>query len=129
MREFNALGLDSLLVTGYITRMRIVSANYRRLPAWRAEGRVLWPLSFSCSGLLPFGDACAASRSELRRFQGSIIDYRGKLNRQFKKVTRKKTEYIIVHTTEGGEQRPESDQQGQDRENGKRVTPGGHAHM
>ena len=53
-------------------------------------------------GLLHSGDACAASGSELRRFQSSIIDYRGKLNRQFRKVNRKQTEYIIVHTTEGG---------------------------
>ncbi len=117
-----------MLVTGYITRMRIVSANFRRLSAWRAKGRVLVAFVAFLLGLLPFGDACAASRSELRRFQSSIIDYRGKLNRQFRKVTRKKTEYIIVHTTEGGRNSALRVISKGKIVNGRRVTPGGHAH-
>jgi len=44
----------------------------------------------------------ASTRTDLRSFQRSIVDYRSKLNRRFKKVNRKKTKYIIVHTSELG---------------------------
>ncbi len=42
------------------------------------------------------------TRSERRSFQRSIVDSRSQLNRGFNKVKRKKTKYIIVHTSELG---------------------------
>ncbi len=42
------------------------------------------------------------TRSERGEFQRSIIDKRHALNRNYKKVLRKKTKYIIVHTSEAG---------------------------
>ena len=44
----------------------------------------------------------AYSRAERVAFQRSIIDRRGAINRKFKKIRRKKTKYIIVHTSEAG---------------------------
>jgi hypothetical protein len=44
----------------------------------------------------------ATTRSDRRGFQRTIVDHRSKLNRGFKKVKRKKTKYIIVHTSELG---------------------------
>ena len=46
--------------------------------------------------------SAAATKTELQKFQRSIIDYRQKINPKFKKVKRKKTRYIIVHTSELG---------------------------
>jgi hypothetical protein len=45
----------------------------------------------------------AATGGERASFQQSIIDKRYALNRNYKKVVRKKTEYIIVHTSEAGQ--------------------------
>ncbi len=42
------------------------------------------------------------SRSERTAFQRSIVDKRAELHRQYKKILRKKTKYIIVHTSEAG---------------------------
>ena len=42
----------------------------------------------------------AYTATELKDFQSSIIDYGWQLNPKFKKVTRKKTKYIIIHTSE-----------------------------
>ncbi|MBW1699491.1 MAG: N-acetylmuramoyl-L-alanine amidase [Deltaproteobacteria bacterium] len=42
------------------------------------------------------------SKAARRTFQRSIIDMRGSINRRFKKVRRKETKYIIVHTSEAG---------------------------
>ena len=44
----------------------------------------------------------AAAKTDLQKFQRSIIDYRWQLNPKFKKVKRAKTSYIIVHTSELG---------------------------
>jgi N-acetylmuramoyl-L-alanine amidase len=44
----------------------------------------------------------ATLQAERAAFQRSIIDNRYALNRNYKKVVRKKTEYIIVHTSEAG---------------------------
>ena len=46
--------------------------------------------------------ATAATRTDLQKFQRSIIDYRRHLNPRFKKVKRAKTSCIIVHTSELG---------------------------
>ncbi len=44
----------------------------------------------------------AATKTDLQKFQRSIIDYRRQLNPRFKKVKRAKTRYIVVHTSEIG---------------------------
>ncbi len=46
--------------------------------------------------------ADAYTKTDKRYFQKSIVDYRHNLNHKFKKIRRKKTKYIIVHTAEGG---------------------------
>jgi hypothetical protein len=46
--------------------------------------------------------SAAATSADLQKFQRSIIDYRRRLNPEFKKVKREKTSYIIVHTSELG---------------------------
>jgi N-acetyl-anhydromuramyl-L-alanine amidase AmpD len=67
------------------------------------------------------------TRSERRTFQRSIVDKRSELNRCFKKSPRKKTKYIIVHTSEAGLRSTLNSVS-----RGKRVrksrTCGGHAH-
>ena len=67
------------------------------------------------------------SRSELVRFQSRIVDYRSRINPQFKKKVRPHTRLIIVHTSElglDGTLRVVS--RGKTFKNG-RATPGGHA--
>jgi hypothetical protein len=44
----------------------------------------------------------AYTRTDRLNFQRSIVDYRSRLNRNYKKIRRKKTKYIIVHTSELG---------------------------
>lgn len=44
----------------------------------------------------------AYTRADRRSFQRSIVDFRSRLNPNFKKIKRKKTKYIIVHTSELG---------------------------
>jgi hypothetical protein len=46
--------------------------------------------------------SAAYTQANHRSFQRSIVDFRSRLNRSFKKVKRKKTKYIIVHTSELG---------------------------
>jgi len=48
------------------------------------------------------GTVWALTRAEKQSFQRSIVDRRSKLNPRYKKKTRAKTRYIIVHTSEGG---------------------------
>jgi N-acetylmuramoyl-L-alanine amidase len=43
-----------------------------------------------------------SSRSERISFQRSIVDKRADLNQRYRKLPRKKTKYIIVHTSEAG---------------------------
>ena len=70
----------------------------------------------------------AYTRTDRRSFQRSIIDYRSKLNRGFKKVKRKKTQYIIVHTSELGLKTTlKVVSKGKRLRNGK-STHGGHTH-
>ena len=42
------------------------------------------------------------SKTERRAFQKAIIDRQRQLHPRFKKITRAKTKYIIVHTSEAG---------------------------
>jgi N-acetyl-anhydromuramyl-L-alanine amidase AmpD len=44
----------------------------------------------------------AYTRKERDKFQRSIVDFRSRLNPRFKRVKRKKTKYIVVHTSELG---------------------------
>jgi hypothetical protein len=70
----------------------------------------------------------AYTRVERHSFQRSIVDFRSRLNPGFKKVKRKKTKYIIVHTSELGLNttlRVVSD--GKHLRNGQ-STAGGHSH-
>lgn len=70
----------------------------------------------------------ADSRADRRSFQRSIVDYRSRLNSRFKKIKRKKTKYIIVHTSELGLKTTlRVVSKGKRLRNG-RTTPGGHAH-
>lgn len=65
---------------------------------------------------------------ERRSLQRSIVDYRSRLNRGYKKVRRKQTKYIIVHTSELGlKMTLRVVSKGKRLRNGRR-THGGHAH-
>jgi len=70
----------------------------------------------------------AYTRSDCRGFQRSIVDFRSRLNPEFKKVKRKKTKYIIVHTSELGLKMTQRVVlKGKRFRNGRR-TNGGHTH-
>jgi hypothetical protein len=58
--------------------------------------------AMAVAGVGALDTALAYTRAEKQAFQRSIVDRRWKLNPRFKKVTRTKTRYIIVHTSEGG---------------------------
>ncbi len=73
-------------------------------------------------------DVEAVSPQARESFQRSIIDSRSQVNRRFKKVTRKKTDYIIVHTAEGGLQNTLNVVLNGKRNGRRRLTHGGHAH-
>ena len=46
--------------------------------------------------------AYATATAKPSSYQRSIIDYRSRIHPKFKKIVRKKTKYIIVHTSEAG---------------------------
>jgi len=72
--------------------------------------------------------AAAFSSTERARFQRSIIDYRARLNPKYKKIKRKRTDYIIVHTSElGRDPTLRVVSKGKRFRNGRR-TYGGHTH-
>jgi N-acetyl-anhydromuramyl-L-alanine amidase AmpD len=72
--------------------------------------------------------SAAFSPSERHRFQGSIADFRSKLNPSYKKVQRHKTKYIIIHTSELNlKSTLRVVSKGKQLHNGRR-TNGGHAH-
>jgi N-acetylmuramoyl-L-alanine amidase len=60
----------------------------------------LWVASSSL--LFPVPANAGFSRAQRVEFQRSIIDRQYTLNRRYKKIPRKNTKYIIVHTSEGG---------------------------
>ena len=76
---------------------------------------------------LPFASA-AYTRTDLQSFQRSIYDYRRHLNPKFKKVKRKKTNYIIVHTSELGLEKTLRVVSGGKRVSNGQITYGGHTH-
>jgi N-acetylmuramoyl-L-alanine amidase len=57
-----------------------------------------------------------------------IVDYRGRIHPNFKKITRKRTEFIIVHTSEGGLRSTLNVVTKGKIIKGRRITYGGHAH-
>lgn len=68
------------------------------------------------------------SQAQYQRFQDKIIDYRSRLNPEFKKKRRQKTQYIIVHTSELGlDATLRVVSRGKQFKSGYK-TPGGHAH-
>jgi len=70
----------------------------------------------------------AYTRKERDKFQHSIVDYRSRLNPRFKKIKRKKTKYIVVHTSElGRETTLRVVSKGKRFRSGRR-TNGGHTH-
>jgi len=70
----------------------------------------------------------AYTKSDYSNFQRSIVDYRSRLNARFKKVERKQTKYIIVHTSELGLNKTlRVVSSGKHFHNGQR-TDGGHTH-
>jgi len=72
--------------------------------------------------------ATAFSRTERAGFQRSIVDYRAQLNPKYKKIKRKRTDYIIVHTSElGSKYTLRVVSKGKRFRNG-RSTYGGHTH-
>ncbi len=72
--------------------------------------------------------ATAFSKAERDRFQRTIVDYRSRLNPRYKKIKRKHTRYIIVHTAElGHETSLRVVSRGKQFRDG-RFTYGGHAH-
>ncbi len=64
---------------------------------------------------------------DFQRFQANIIDHRNRVNPAFKKVPRKQTRYIIVHTSELGLSATLRVVARGKRLAGGRGTPGGHA--
>jgi hypothetical protein len=84
-------------------------------------------LIFACILAAPH-PANAFSRTERARFQRSIIDYRPRLNPKYKKIKRKRTNFIIVHTSElGRDLTLRVVSKGKRFRSGRR-TPGGHTH-
>jgi hypothetical protein len=72
--------------------------------------------------------SAAFTQTERYNFQRSIVDFRSRLNPRYKKVHRKKTKYIIVHTSELGlKPTLRVVSKGKHLRNGRR-TNGGHAH-
>lgn len=94
----------------------------------RHHNRILVFALFFLSLLVYSGPAPAVARTDTTRFQRSIVDHRPHLNPRFEKIKRKKTKYIIVHTSELGRQATlRVVSKGKRFRNGRR-THGGHTH-
>jgi hypothetical protein len=79
-------------------------------------------------GLIVPDPLVAFSLAERQRFQQAIVDYRPRLNPKYKKIKRKRTQYIIVHTSELGLKATlRVVSKGKNFRNGRR-THGGHTH-
>ncbi|MGD9232696.1 MAG: N-acetylmuramoyl-L-alanine amidase, partial [Desulfobacterales bacterium] len=65
--------------------------------------RWIWVVSLCLVFILNLPQFSAAyTRTDRLNFQRSIVDYRSRLNPSYKKIRRKQTKYIIVHTSELG---------------------------
>lgn len=91
--------------------------------------RIIRAASFFLTVLLILPSSSAAfTRTDRAAFQRSVIDSRPRLNPRFKKVKRKQTNYIIVHTSELGLKTTlRVVSKGKRFRNGRR-TNGGHTH-
>lgn len=117
-----------MLPAGYIRRVEVVGREAKRTSAGRAGGLALCVLAASLlSQPLPVR-ASSYSPAELRRFQASIVDHRGRLYRGFRKVRRERTDLIVVHTSEGSLKGTLRVVSRGKVVRGRRITPGGHAH-
>ena len=74
--------------------------NYR--PVWYNKRFIIVAFLFLTFLFILPSFSTAYTRKEHDKFQRSIVDYRSRLNPRFKKVKRKNTKYIIVHTSELG---------------------------
>ena len=95
--------------------------------------RVLIPLLFLflLNSFLPFQNASADiifNSKKVKEFQNSIIDRRTQLNEKFELNRRRKTDYIIVHTSEFDLSGTLNAVSRGKFIRGKRVSYGGHAH-
>jgi len=88
---------------------------------------IVAPLFLAFLFNLPFLSA-AYTRADRRSFQRSIVDFRSRLNPDFKKVKRKKTKYIIVHASELGLKMTQRVVLKGKRFRNGRSTNGGHTH-
>ena len=77
-----------------------VSMNYR--PVWYNKRFIIIASLFITFLFILPSFSTAYTRKERDKFQRSIVDYRSRLNPRFKKVRRKNTKYIVVHTSELG---------------------------
>jgi N-acetylmuramoyl-L-alanine amidase len=85
-------------------------------------------LVFFVTGFSVTGACSEYSRSDYQQFQNAIIDHRDQLNNSFKKVARKTTRHIIVHTSELGLSATLRVVSKGKRFKSGHTTPGGHAH-
>jgi N-acetylmuramoyl-L-alanine amidase len=74
--------------------------NYR--PVWHNKRFIIVAFLFITFLFTLPSLSSAYTRKESDKFQRSIVDFRSRLNPRFKKVKRKNTKYIIVHTSELG---------------------------
>jgi len=108
-----------------------------------ADPRILFALIRSCCHII-FQSSCIClilllllpsdsqtavfSKNERSSFQKSIVDYRKRINPRFRKIKRKKTHFIVVHTSECNRKSAlRTISKGKRLRNGRR-TYGGHAH-
>ena len=74
--------------------------NYR--PVWYNKRFIIVASLFITFLFILPSLSTAYTRKERDKFQRSIVDFRSRLNPRFKKVKRKNTKYIVVHTSELG---------------------------
>ncbi|MDH3356230.1 MAG: N-acetylmuramoyl-L-alanine amidase, partial [Desulfobacteraceae bacterium] len=91
--------------------------------------RFIWVASLCIAFILNLPQFSAAyTLADRLGFQRSIVDYRSRLNSNYKKVRRKQTKYIIVHTSELGRKMTlRVVSKGKRLRNGRK-TNGGHTH-
>ena len=91
--------------------------------------RLIWVVSLCLALILNRPHVSSAyTLADRLSFQSSIEDYRSQLNPNYKKVRRKQTKYIIVHTSElGREMTLRVVSKGKRLRNGRK-TDGGHTH-
>ena len=80
--------------------MKWISMNYR--PVWYNKCFITVASFFITFLFILPSLSTAYTRKESDKFQRSIVDFRSRLNPRFKKVKRKNTKYIVVHTSELG---------------------------